>query len=423
VLRPVPLRRLREVASGPAAERIVEVSAFVAAPLAGMTLAGLGCEVLRVDPPGGGLDFARWPVTASGESIFWAGLNRGKRSVVIDYRREEGRELVAAMVVAGGAEGGVFLTNLGAHGVLGHESLRGRRSDVVSVEIEGYVDGSSAVDYTIAAGTGIPSITGPKGHEGPVNSPLPTWDIATGLNAAMAAREALRRRERTGSGARVRVALADVALGLLSSLGFVDEARLAVEPRTRDGNYLYGAFGRDFLLADGSRVMIVAITLKQWRALVAALGMADDVGDLERSSGLDLDREGDRFRARRQIATLVERWCATRGLVVVAEALGAHRVCWGPYGSASSFADTVAGERAGDAAAAVRPGSGLARDVGLPFRIGDDVPRLLGAAPALGQDTEPVLAGLLGLSTREIGRLYDEGLVVGPGNGMRAGRG
>src|ERR1019366_5100150 len=100
----------------PTAERIVEVSAFVAGPLAGMTLAGLGCEVLRVDPPGGGLDFARWPITASGESIFWAGLNRGKRSVVIDYRRDKGRELVAALVVAGGTEGGIFLTNLGAGG-------------------------------------------------------------------------------------------------------------------------------------------------------------------------------------------------------------------------------------------------------------------------------------------------------------------
>ena len=81
--------------------RVVELSAFVAAPLAGMTLAGLGYDVVRIDPPGGGLDFHRWPVTGEGESIFWAGLNRGKRSVVVDFRRPEGRELVAAMIVAG----------------------------------------------------------------------------------------------------------------------------------------------------------------------------------------------------------------------------------------------------------------------------------------------------------------------------------
>ena len=274
------------------------MSAFVAAPLAGMTLAGLGCEVLRVDPPGGGLDYGRWPVTAGGDSIFWAGLNRGKRSVVVDFRREEGRELVASMVVADGPGGGVLLTNLGARGALCHDRLRERRPDVVSVQIEGFPGGRSAVDYTIAAQSGIPLVTGPQGHVGPVNSPLPTWDIAAGLNAAVAATEALRRRQRSGSGALVRVALSDVALGLLSSLGLVDEARLAVEPRSRDGNYLYGAFGRDFGLADGGRVMIVAITLKQWRSLVDALALAPEVAALERSRGLDLEREGDRFRAR-----------------------------------------------------------------------------------------------------------------------------
>ena len=121
-----------------------------------MTLAGLGCQVLRVDPPGGGLDFGRWPVTPGGESLFWAGLNRGKRSVVVDFRRPEGRELVAAMVVAGGAEGGVLLTNLGAGGALAHDRLRQARADVVSIEVEGYPDGRSAVDYTIAARTEIP---------------------------------------------------------------------------------------------------------------------------------------------------------------------------------------------------------------------------------------------------------------------------
>ncbi|MEE9250478.1 MAG: CoA transferase, partial [Alphaproteobacteria bacterium] len=60
--------------------RIVEGSAFVAAPLGGMTLSQLGADVIRFDHIGGGLDAKRWPVTAEGESLFWAGLNKGKRS-------------------------------------------------------------------------------------------------------------------------------------------------------------------------------------------------------------------------------------------------------------------------------------------------------------------------------------------------------
>ena len=66
--------------------RIVEISSFVAVPLAGMTLAQLGAEVIRVDPIGGAADYHRWPVTDDGESIYWAGLNKGKRSVAADFR-------------------------------------------------------------------------------------------------------------------------------------------------------------------------------------------------------------------------------------------------------------------------------------------------------------------------------------------------
>jgi 2-methylfumaryl-CoA isomerase len=420
-------------------ERVIEVSAFVAAPLAGMTLAGLGYDVVRIDPPGGGLDFRRWPLTRGGESIFWAGLNRGKRSVVVDFRRPEGRELVAAMILAGGVngrsdhaagshpgpdspsstavgghepadgpswagvEGGVFLTNLGPGGPLRYPSLCRQRPDVITVEIQGYPDGRSSVDYTVAAGTGIPLLTGPETHIGPVNSPLPTWDIATGLNAAVAVQEAVWRRQVTGNGTLARLALADVALSLLSALGFVDEERLAEMPRRRDGNYLYGAFGRDFRLADGAQVMVVAITAKQWRSLVAALGLGPEVELLEREGGLDFGQEGDRWKARHRIAALVERWCARRTLTEVAEAFDANEVCWGPYGTAATFS------------AGYGRTSGENGRTGLPFRFGDEPTPSLGRGPALGEHTVEVLTTVLGLSHHEIGRLHDDGLVAGAG--------
>ncbi len=416
--------------------RVVELSAFVAAPLAGMTLAGLGYDVVRIDPPGGGLDFHRWPVTGEGESIFWAGLNRGKRSVVVDFRRPEGRELVAAMIVAGqrvdgsgraggtdpgpdtaasvvfarndpgssasvaGSEGGVFLTNLGAGGPLRYESLIQQRTDIITVEIQGYPDGRSAVDYTVAAGTGIPLLTGPEGYIGAVNSPFPTWDIATGLSAAVAVQQAVWSRRVSGKGSRASLALADVAISLLSALGFVDEERLAIMPRRRDGNYLYGAFGRDFELADGARVMVVALTGKQWRSLVGALNLGPEVQLVEHETGLDLSQEGDRWHARRQIAAWVERWCSTRGLAEVAETFDENGVCWGSYGTASSFVSNYGGPGLGE-------GEG-----GLAIRFGDGPARPLGRAPALGEHTVEVLTTVLGLSQHEIGRLHDDGLVA-----------
>ncbi len=83
--------------------RIVEGSAFVAAPLAGLTLAQQGADVIRFDPPGGGLDHRRWPRAAdTGRSLFWTGLNKGKRSLCVDIRRPEGREIVQDLIGAPG---------------------------------------------------------------------------------------------------------------------------------------------------------------------------------------------------------------------------------------------------------------------------------------------------------------------------------
>src|SRR5688500_19331211 len=78
--------------------RVIEGSAFVAAPLGGMTLAQLGADVIRFDPIGGGLDRTRWPVSQNGHSLFWAGMNKGKRSIQVDFRSPTGRELLAALI-------------------------------------------------------------------------------------------------------------------------------------------------------------------------------------------------------------------------------------------------------------------------------------------------------------------------------------
>src|SRR5512144_1559915 len=96
--------------------RIVEGSAFVAAPLCGMTLAQQGAEVIRFDPLQGGLDARRWPLTATGKSLYWVGLNKGKRSIAVDTRSPEGQEIAAALIAASGDGNGIFLTNFPAHG-------------------------------------------------------------------------------------------------------------------------------------------------------------------------------------------------------------------------------------------------------------------------------------------------------------------
>ena len=139
--------------------RVVESSAVIAAPLAGMTLAQFGADVIRIDMIGGGIDYARLPVMPEGRSLYWTGLNKGKRSIAIDIRRPEGRELVRALATAPGDNGGVLLTNIGVPW-LSHASLSAERPDLITCTIEGNPDGSTAVDYTVNCATGLPSMTG-----------------------------------------------------------------------------------------------------------------------------------------------------------------------------------------------------------------------------------------------------------------------
>lgn len=107
--------------------RVVEVSAFVAAPSAGLALAQMGAEVIRIDDVRGGLDYRRWPVTDDNVSLFWQGLNKHKRSVAIDIRNAEGRELARAIICAQGEDAGILLTNFPPRGWLSYESLRESR--------------------------------------------------------------------------------------------------------------------------------------------------------------------------------------------------------------------------------------------------------------------------------------------------------
>src|SRR4051794_12484551 len=165
-----------------------------------MTLAQLGADVIRFDQIGGGLDYKRWPLAADGQSLFWAGLNKGKRSIQLDLRSERGRELAAALIAAPGDAAGLFLTNFPARGWLAHDALSAHRPDLVMVALTGNPDGTSEVDYTVNPATGFPAATGPRNLAEPLNSVLPAWDVAMGTLAAVGLLAADRHRARTGEG-------------------------------------------------------------------------------------------------------------------------------------------------------------------------------------------------------------------------------
>ena len=391
--------------------RLVEVSAFVAAPLGGMTLAQMGAEVIRLDLPTGGLDYRRWPVTNDNVSLFWAGLNKAKRSVTIDFTKPEGRELAQALITAEGEYAGMLLTNMPPKGWLSYESLCEKREDMIQLTIKGTRNGESAVDYTINPKVGIPSITGPEGHEGVVNHVLPAWDLITGQTAAVGLLAAERHRRLSGKGRHVSLALEDVALASVANLGFTAEAELGQE-RERVGNDLFGAFGRDFVTADGHRVMVVGLTGKQWSGLCKATGIVERINELSEKLGVNLRLEGERFKARNEIAALITPWVASRSLAEVATAFDEHKVCWSKYQTVKEMVEHD------PACSTANPlfkkvdqyGVGEVLVPAVPLDFGTDQ---LSAQPAprLGADTDEVLSAVLGLASGEIGALHDKGLL------------
>ena len=141
--------------------KIVEATAFIAAPYAGLTLAQMGADVIRIDPIGGGLDYNRWPLTENGRSVYWAGLNKGKRSVTLNVRDPEGQEIAHALMTRSDPGAGIVLSNLPARGWLDFETLKVKRNDLIMVSLSGNRDGSVALDYTVNAAAGFPSITIP----------------------------------------------------------------------------------------------------------------------------------------------------------------------------------------------------------------------------------------------------------------------
>ncbi|MFZ2159953.1 MAG: CoA transferase [Bradyrhizobium sp.] len=394
--------------------RIVEVSAFIAAPLGGMTLAQLGADVIRIDPVGGNIDYRRWPLAPNGDSLYWASLNKAKRSVALALDTAAGREIAQAIITAPGKDAGILLTNLPGSGWMDYPTLSKKRNDLIMLRLTGNYDGSGAVDYTVNCASGFPIATG--FDERPINHVLPAWDIAAGLYLSTGLLAAERARSRDGRGQEVTLSLSDVMLASVGNLGYLADVQINGHVRPPIGNDLYGALGRDFKTADGRRIIIVAISNRQWRAIGKATGLTDALQMIGRRLSVDLDTESGRFTARADIFVVLEDWCAARNLAEIEKAFQGSGVLWGPYQDFGqlvrddprcSLSNPMFGEVNQSATESVlTPGSPLA------FSNADRRPPV--ATPTLGQHTEMVLAEVLGLSAAAIAKLHDAGTIAAP---------
>jgi 2-methylfumaryl-CoA isomerase len=392
---------------------IVEASSFVASPTAGLYCAQLGAEVIRVDHKAGGLDYERYMLTSGGRSLSWENLNRAKKSVALDLRSGEGRELLVELA----ARSGNLITNLPEQSFLSHDAVAARRADLVSVRIMGWHDGRQAMDFTVNAASGYPLMTGPEDWDErdppPVNQVLPAWDFITGAYCAFALLAGIRHRDATGEGKELRVPLGDVAIGTVANSGAMAEMLYRGGNRERLGNAIWGAFGRDFRSRDGKRFMVAALTPKQWEGLVAAFGVADGIAALEAECGVSF-ASGDppRFANRDLLFRLFQAAADEFNWSELERRLDAHGCTYERYRTMYEAANDsfLVADNPLFGPSPANP-SGFAYPAARSFANipgearGDPRP-----APYLGEHTEEVLADKLGLSAGQIAALVDRGV-------------
>lgn len=391
--------------------RIVEISAFVAAPLGAMTLAQLGAEVIRIDPIGGNIDYHRWPLAPSGTSIYWASLNKGKRSITLALDTPEGQALATDIICAPGDGAGIVLTNLPTKGWMSYEALSRKRKDLIMMRLTGNYDGSSAIDYTINCSSGFPIATG---HDrAPVNHVLPAWDVAAGLYLSTGLLAAERVRNKEGVGQEVTLALSDVMLATVGNLGYIGDVQINGTSREPIGNHLYGAFGRDFDTADQRQVMVAAISNRQWTALGKATGLHTRLEMIGPLMEVDLNTEGGRYTARHAIAAVLEHWFSSRTVEDVTQSFEGTGVLWGIYRDFGQLvAEDVRCSEANPMFANVEQAHvGRMLTPRGPLSFSGSATRPPCGAPALGENANDILQSVLHLSSENVVELKERKLV------------
>lgn len=390
-----------------AGTRVVEAAQYVAGPLAGVLLAELGADVVKVEPPGGDAYRRTMPV-APGLGRFFVPLNRGKRSVTLDLKSAEGRAALGRLV----ATADVVLHNAPparaeAFG-LGWDALHAAHPALVlgvvtSFGSDGPLAGAPAYDLVAQARSGLLTAHASPGDTVPVRAGgIPVADLTAGMLLATGVLAALVRARTTGAGERVEVSLLAAALAVQAQdlvwlEGEAGDGPLAATRGSLDaraGEIATGVatnpYYRCYETADGF-LAVACLNLPQRRAFAALFDVDDPTIEAP-----DVVPDDAAVRAvKRDLTAAIERGMAAVRLDVWLERLGRAGVPCGPVHARERVLDDPQVVANGLLAGVEQPGLGAVTMLGRVFGLaGATGP--LGPAPLAGADTESVLAEVAG---------------------------
>ena len=222
-----------------------------------------------------------------------------------------------------------------------------------------------------------------------------------------------RDRFRTGSGQNVEFALKDAAAAIIGHLGMIGEATISDQQRGKSGNSVYGAYGQDFECACGGRVVVIGLTLRQWRGLLKATDKAQEIKSLEQNLGLSLDDEGHRWENRHEINNVFRSWFAERKITDFENNFNELGLTWSRFRTTKEAltedADTFSDNPMFQKLSFEGIGEYMVPRSPLEFSNYDNLPAQ--KPPKLGQHTEEILADVMRLGSGEIGGLFDAGII------------
>jgi crotonobetainyl-CoA:carnitine CoA-transferase CaiB-like acyl-CoA transferase len=364
---------------------VADLSRVLAGPFATMLLGDLGADVVKVEHPEGGDETRSWgPPWHGDHSTYYLAVNRNKRSVALDLKRDAGRR--AARALAGRAD--VLVENFKAGALerlgLGYEEVARDNPGLVWCSISGFGRGPGAdlpgYDFLVQAMSGLMSITGPAGGE-PTKVGVALVDVLTGLYATSGILAALHERARTGRGQRVEV---DLLGSALASLVNQASSYLCTGRPPRAMGNRHPSITPYETLATADRPLVVAVgNDAQFARLCRVLGLPEAATD-RRFAG-----NADRVANREALVALLEEALAARGAddwVAELSAVGVPCGLVNDVGEAFALAERLGLDPVADA--------GGIPQVANPIRLSSSPVSYRQAPPALGEHTAEILAWL-----------------------------
>jgi len=388
--------------------RVLDLTRILAGPLCTMMLGDMGADVIKVEPPGSGDDTRSWgPPFAEGESAYYLGVNRNKRSMTLNMAVKSGQELLAGLI----RKSDVLVENFKV-GTLekwgfGNDWLQENAPRVVRCSITGYgatgpKAGLPGYDFILQAESGLMGITGERDGE-PMKYGVAIVDICTGILACNTVLAALNARHSTGRGQHVEVSLFDSGLAMLANVA---------------ANHLVS--GKDAGRFGNGHPNIVPYTAYPTRDDMIAVAVGNDgqfakfsavLGHGEWATDPRFNKNPDRIGNRDALDELIKAELKREGAEAWIEKLMAAGI---PCGRINSVAQALAAPHAiaRDMVTSVEhPTAGSIKMLGIPFRFSDTPASIRRAPPLLGQHTEAVLRDELGLSDARINALRTEKII------------